>query len=65
MILKASTLNLFNKVVHYDGASGFNGYIETVKIYYTTTTGLFHLVLLLLERHMKSMKSRKGVMVAL
>ena len=25
--LKASTLNLFNRVVHFDGASGFVGYI--------------------------------------
>ena len=24
--LKASTLNLFNRVVHFDGASGFDGY---------------------------------------
>ena len=27
--LKSSTLNLFNKVVHFDDASGFNGYIES------------------------------------
>ena len=26
--LKASTLNLFNKVVHFDDASGFDGYIS-------------------------------------
>ena len=31
--LKASTLNLFNKVVHFDGASGFDGYIESVEMY--------------------------------
>ena len=31
--LKASTLNLFNKVVHFDDASGFDGYIESVKMY--------------------------------
>ena len=31
--LKVSTLNLFNRVVHYDDASGFDGYIESVKMY--------------------------------
>ena len=31
--LKASTLNLFNKVVHFDDASGFAGYIECVEMY--------------------------------
>ena len=31
--LKASTLNLFNKVVHFDEASDFNGYIESVEMY--------------------------------
>ena len=31
--LKASTLNLFNKVVHFDDASGFGGYIESVEMY--------------------------------
>ena len=31
--LKASTLNLFNRVVHFDGASGFDGYIESVGMY--------------------------------
>ena len=31
--LKRSTLNLFNKIVHFDDASGFNGYIESVKMY--------------------------------
>ena len=31
--LKASTLNLFNKVVHFDDASGFDGYIESVEMY--------------------------------
>ena len=30
---KASTLNLFNKVVHFDDASGFDGYIESVEMY--------------------------------
>ena len=30
--LKPSTLNLFNRVVHFDDASGFNGYIESVEI---------------------------------
>ena len=31
--LKPSTLNLFNRVVHFDDASGFNGYIESVEMY--------------------------------
>ena len=30
--LRASTLNLFNTVVHFD-ATGFNGYIESVEMY--------------------------------
>ena len=33
LTLKPSTLNLFNKVVHFDGVSGFNGYIESVEMY--------------------------------
>ena len=31
--LKPSTLNLFNRVVHFDDASDFNGYIESVERY--------------------------------
>ena len=31
--LKPSTLNLFNRVVHFNDATGFNGYIESVEIY--------------------------------
>ena len=31
--LRASTLNLFNRVVHFDDASGFDGYIESVEMY--------------------------------
>ena len=31
--LKPSTLNLFNRVVHLDDSSGFNGYIESVEMY--------------------------------
>ena len=31
--LKSSTLNLFNRVVHFDGASGFDGYVESVEMY--------------------------------
>ena len=31
--LKASTLNLFSKVVHCDDSSGFDGYIESVEMY--------------------------------
>ena len=36
--LKPSTLNLFNRVVHFDDASGFNGYIGSVEMfnYYKT-----------------------------
>ena len=30
---KASTLNLFHRVVHFDDASGFDGYIESVEMY--------------------------------
>ena len=26
-------MNLFNKVVHFDDASGFDGYIESVEMY--------------------------------
>ena len=26
-------LNLFNRVVHFDDASGFNGYIESVEMF--------------------------------
>ena len=31
--LKPSTLNLFNRVVHFDDASGFNSYIESVEMF--------------------------------
>ena len=31
--LIASTLNLFNKVIHFDDASGFDGYIVSVEMY--------------------------------
>ena len=31
--LKASTLNLFKKVVHFDDARGFDGYIESAEMY--------------------------------
>ena len=31
--LRASTLNLLHQVVHFDGASGFGGYIESVEMY--------------------------------
>ena len=31
--LKPRTLNLFNRVVHFDNASGVNGYIESVEMY--------------------------------
>ena len=31
--LKASTLNLFNNVVHFDDSNGFNGYFESVEMY--------------------------------
>ena len=36
--IKPSTLNLFNRVVHFDSASGFYGYIESVEMlnYYKT-----------------------------
>ena len=33
MPLKPSTLNLYNRVVHFDDVSGFNGYIESVEMY--------------------------------
>ena len=31
--LKASTLNFFHKVVHFDDASGVHDYIESVEMY--------------------------------
>ena len=31
--LKPSMFNLFNRVVHFDESSGFNGYIESVEMY--------------------------------
>ena len=31
--LKASELSLFNRAVHFDAASGFDGYIESVEMY--------------------------------
>ena len=31
--LRDSTLNLFNRVVHFNESSGFNGYIESVEMY--------------------------------
>ena len=31
--LKSSTLKLFNKVVHFDDANGFNGCIESVEMH--------------------------------
>ena len=31
--LKASRLNLFNRVVHFDGATAFDGYIESAEMY--------------------------------
>ena len=31
--LRAGMLNLFNRVVHFDESSGFNGYNESVEMY--------------------------------
>ena len=31
--MKPSTLNLFNRVAHFDDASGLDGYIESVEMY--------------------------------
>ena len=31
--LEPSTLNLFNRVVHFDDASGFNGYTKSVEMH--------------------------------
>ena len=58
--LKPSTLNLFNRVVPFDDASGFNGYIESVmyNYYKSIPSGLC-------ETSVKSIKSRKELMVAL
>ena len=53
--LKPSTLNLFTTVVHFDDASGFNGYIEIVEMfnyYKTIPSGL-------IAARLKSIKSRK------
>ena len=33
LLLRASTLNLFNRVVHFDDSSRFNGYIESIEMY--------------------------------
>ena len=38
--LKPSTLNLFNRVVHFDDANGFNGCIESVEMYKPIPSGL-------------------------
>ena len=40
--LRASTLHFFNLVDHFDGASGFDSYIESVEMYYykSIPTGL-------------------------
>ena len=52
-------LNLFNKVVHFDGASGFDGYIESVEMYnyYKSIPSCLIAV--------KSIISRKELMAAL
>ena len=31
--LRASTLNLFNRVVYFDESIGFSGYVESVEMY--------------------------------
>ena len=64
--LKASILNLFNRVVHFDGASGFDSYIECVEMYNyykSISTGLIAARMILTS--VKSIKSRKELMVAL
>ena len=38
--LSASTLNLFNRVVHFDESSGFNGCIEKYNYFKSIPTGL-------------------------
>ena len=61
--LKASTLNLFNRVVHFDDASGINGYIDSVEMYNyykSIPSGLIAARMTYL-----SIKSRKELMVAL
>ena len=62
--LKASTLNLFNKVVHFDGASGFDNYIESVEMYNYYKSISSGLVAARMT-YLKSIKSRKELMVAL
>ena len=60
--LKASKLNLFNRV-HFDGASGFDGYIESVEIYNyykSIPTGL-----IVVRMTYLCLKSRRELMVAL
>ena len=42
--LKPSTLNLFNRVVHFDDASCFDGYIVSVEMYNYYKSILFGLV---------------------
>ena len=63
--LKDSTLNLFNRVVHFDDASGFNGYIESVEMYNYYKSIPLVSSLLKLYTSVKSIKSRKELMVAL
>ena len=40
LLLKANTLNLFNKVVHFDDSSGFDGYIVEMYNYKSIPSGL-------------------------
>ena len=62
--LKPSTSNLFNRVVHFDDASGSDGYIESVEMNYykSIPSGL---IADRMTYSVKSIKSRKELMVAL
>ena len=62
--LRASRLNLFNKVVHFDGASGFDGYIESVEMYNYYKSISTSLIAARMT-YLKSIRSRKELMVAL
>ena len=63
--LKAGTLNLFNRVVHFNGASGFDGYIESVEMYNYYKSIPSDIIAARVIISVKSIKSRKELMVAL
>ena len=63
--LKPSTLNLFNRVFHFDDASSFNGYIESVEMFNYYKTILCGLIATGMTYLCESMESRKELTVPL